>query len=78
MNEQWQIQEAKQRFSELVRCALERGPQVVTRRGEPTVVVLSVDEYDRLRPDRDDLKQYLLDGPDLSMLDLEPAVHDPR
>lgn len=50
MNGQWQIQEAKQRFSELVRCALERRPQVVTRRGDPTVVVLSVDEYDRLRP----------------------------
>jgi len=37
----WQLQEAKQRFSEVVRCALAEGPQTVTRRGEAVVVVLS-------------------------------------
>ncbi len=36
----WQLQEAKQRFSELVRRALEEGPQTVTRRGEEVVVVI--------------------------------------
>ena len=35
----WQLQEAKQKFSELVRRTLEEGPQVVTRHGEEVVVV---------------------------------------
>ena len=42
----WQLQEAKQRFSELVRCALQEGPQVVTRRGEEVVIVVGAEEFD--------------------------------
>ena len=41
----WQLQEAKQHFSELVRRALDEGPQVVTRRGEETVVVVLLREH---------------------------------
>ncbi len=40
----WQLQDAKARFSELVRAA-QRGPQTVTLRGEPAVVVLSQRQY---------------------------------
>lgn len=44
----WTLQEAKNRFSAVVEAAL-RGPaQWVTRRGKPAVVVLSVEEYQRL------------------------------
>ena len=46
---QWPIQDAKNRFSELVNAALAGEPQRVTRRGRPAVVVLAVEEYDRLR-----------------------------
>lgn len=46
---QWQLQDAKARFSELVRAAQERGPQTVTVRGEPAVVVLSQRQYRSLR-----------------------------
>ena len=45
----WQLQEAKARFSELVRAARESGPQTVTVRGEPAVVVLSQRQYRALR-----------------------------
>ena len=45
----WQLQEAKARFSELVRAARESGPQTVTVRGEPAVVVLSQQQYRALR-----------------------------
>jgi len=44
----WQVQEAKQRFSELVQRALDEGPQTVTRHGDEVVVVLSKREYLRL------------------------------
>ena len=45
---EWQLNDAKNRFSAVVDAALSGEPQWVTRRGRPAVVVLSVDEYDRL------------------------------
>ncbi|MEM7699238.1 MAG: type II toxin-antitoxin system Phd/YefM family antitoxin [Verrucomicrobiota bacterium] len=52
MEKSWQLQDAKNRFSELVETALQRGPQTVTRRGEPTVVVISVDDFEKLNPQK--------------------------
>ena len=46
---EWPLQDAKNKFSALVNAALAGEPQQVTRRGEPAVVVLAVDEYERLR-----------------------------
>ena len=45
---EWQLQEAKARFSELFRLARTRGPQRVTRHGKEAVVVIPAEEYDRL------------------------------
>ena len=67
----WQLQEAKQRFSELVRRALEEGPQTVTRHGEEVVVVVPVEDFRRMSGDKPDFKEFLMGGPDLSVLDLE-------
>ena len=67
----WQLQEAKQKFSELVRRALEDGPQVVTRHGEEVVVVVPAEEFRRLTGDKPDFKEFLMSAPDLSVLDLE-------
>ena len=44
----WQLQEAKNRLSEVVRKASEEGPQVITLRGDDAVVVVAADEYVRL------------------------------
>jgi len=44
----WQLQDAKARFSELFRLARERGPQLVTRHGRSAVVILPVEDYERL------------------------------
>jgi len=43
--EHWQLQDAKDRFSEIVNKALRDGPQVVTRHGKKTVVIMSVEQY---------------------------------
>jgi antitoxin Phd len=67
----WQLQEAKQRFSELVRRTLDEGPQVVTRHGRDVVVVLAADTYRRLTGQVPDFKTFLLAAPDLSLLDLD-------
>lgn len=45
----WQLQDAKARFSELIDNTLEKGPQVVTRRGIDTAVVVSIDEWQKLK-----------------------------
>jgi len=67
----WQVQQAKQRFSELIRRTLDEGPQVVTRHGEAVVVVVSADEYRRSQVQRADLAEFLLCGPDFDQLDLD-------
>ncbi|HZZ60416.1 MAG TPA: type II toxin-antitoxin system Phd/YefM family antitoxin [Roseiarcus sp.] len=43
----WSVQDAKNRFSEVVEAA-RRNPQTVTKYGKPAVVVIAADEYDRL------------------------------
>ncbi len=48
VQKEWQLQEAKARFSEVFRMARERGPQRVTKHGRTAVVVLPAEEYERL------------------------------
>jgi antitoxin Phd len=48
----WQLQDAKSRFSELIDDTLEKGPQVVTRRGVDTAVVVSIDEWKKLKDEK--------------------------
>ena len=45
---EWPLQDAKNKFSALVNAALAGEPQQVTRRGQPAVVVLATEEYERL------------------------------
>ena len=45
----WPLQDAKNKFSAVVDAALAGVPQRVTRRGRPAVVIVAVDEYERLR-----------------------------
>jgi len=66
----WQLQEAKQKFSEMVRRALTEGPQTVTKHGDEVVVVLAIDTYRRLVGDVPEFKVYLASGPDMDVLEL--------
>ena len=50
MKNVWQLQEAKNQFSLVVEHALTRGPQTVTRHGEPAVVVVSVADFQKSKP----------------------------
>jgi len=45
----WRLQDAKARFSEIVREAQQRGPQRVTLHGKDAVVIVGADEFDRLQ-----------------------------
>lgn len=69
----WQVQEAKQRFSELIRRTLDEGPQTVTRHGQPVVVVVPAADY--TGSSGLSFKEFLLSGPSFEDLDLtrDPA-----
>ena len=64
-SDHWQIQEAKQRFSEMIRAVATEGPQVITRHGEDVAVVVDIGEYRRLTRPVADLASILLGGPKL-------------
>jgi prevent-host-death family protein len=59
----WPLQDAKNRFSEVVQRARREGPQTVTLRGERAAIVLSAADYDALTADRPSLVDDLLAGP---------------
>lgn len=77
MNGHWQLQEAKQRFSELIRSVETDGPQFVTRHGQEVAVIIEAAEYRRLRGGAADFKSFLQSGPDFDDLEIprspEPA-----
>ncbi|APG88000.1 prevent-host-death family protein (plasmid) [Sinorhizobium americanum CCGM7] len=60
---EWQLQDAKNKFSKVVQKARQEGPQIVTVRGERTAVVLSAHDYDALCSGRPTLVDDLLGGP---------------
>lgn len=74
----WPVQDAKQRFSELIRTAHLDGPQVVTRHGEEIAVVIDIADYRRLKGETVEFKDYLRAGPALDDLDLGRPADRPR
>ncbi len=75
----WQLQRAKARFSELVRDAVQEGPQAITVRGRREAVILSADAYDRLRRPKPSLGEFLRSSPLAGVaLDLERDRSLPR
>ena len=70
MNSEWQLQEAKGNFSQLIKRAAGGDAQVVTVHGKPTAVVISAEEYARLTRRRGKLSSALL-RPDLAAEDLD-------
>lgn len=63
MNNIWQLQEAKSRFSELIDRVLTSGVQIVTRRGQKAVVILPYEEFKRLTRPTGGLAEFLLSSP---------------
>lgn len=59
----WQLQDAKNRFSEVVQKANTIGPQIVTVGGKPTAVVVSMAEFERLNGKAPSLMDHILPDP---------------
>ena len=61
MTKNWPVQDAKSRFSEFLDTTLAEGPQIVTRRGAETAVLVPIEQWRRLeRMTRPNLKELLL------------------
>ena len=58
---EWQLQDAKNRFSEVVKRAMDGSPQLVTRHGHPAVYVISAEDYTRSQSTS--IKDVLLNSP---------------
>lgn len=79
MKTAWQLQTAKNRFSEVVERALRQGPQTITRRGKETAVVLSVKDYKKLAKPKGSLVDFFRSSPLRGIdIDLERNKDIPR
>jgi len=68
----WQLQEAKARFSEVVKSSRDEGPQEITVHGKPAAVLLSKADYDRLVSKKPSFVDFLRRSPLVGIeLDLE-------
>jgi prevent-host-death family protein len=63
MSRAWQLQEAKNKFSEVVEEALTHGPQVITKRGKETVIVLSYADYRKMMLTQKKLSDFFRESP---------------
>ncbi len=61
MSRTWQVQTAKARFSEFLEASLRDGPQIVTKRGVETAVLVPIDQWRRMESiTKPNLKDLLL------------------
>jgi prevent-host-death family protein len=67
---QWQLQEAKAKLSEVVKLANQEGPQEITMRGQPTAVLISVKDFEKINAKKLSLFALLRASP-LAGIDLE-------
>jgi antitoxin Phd len=59
----WQLQEAKARLSEVIKSAAKEGPQKITVRGETTAVLISNEEYERLKHPKGSFVKFMRSSP---------------
>lgn len=72
------LADAKRRFSELIRAASSDGPQVATRQGKATTVVVDIAEHQRLMGTTIGFKEQLRAGPPFDDLELDRSGELPR
>lgn len=75
----WTLADAKAHLSEVVECALKKGPQIITRRGRKAVVVVAAEEWDRKTQRQGTLADFFAASPLRdSGLEIERTHEDPR
>jgi antitoxin Phd len=60
---EWQLQEAKNKFSEVIKLTQESGPQYITKHGLVTAIVLSIKDYQKLCGKKSNLLVFFQNSP---------------
>ena len=75
----WQLQEAKAKFSEVVNEAVQHGPQIITKQGIETVLLISINDYKKMNKKELKISQFFRNSPLNNLkLDLERSKDIPR
>jgi prevent-host-death family protein len=76
----WSVAKAKDNLSEVIRRSRTNGPQEISLHGEAAAVLLSAEDFRRLKDPRSsrDFKDWLLNGPQLDGVDLERDIRPAR
>jgi prevent-host-death family protein len=74
----WQLQEAKNKFSEVVEEAISQGPQIITRRGVEAVIVMSYADYRKLVASQKKFSEFFRQSPLTEEIDLRRDRSDVR
>jgi prevent-host-death family protein len=74
----WQVQDAKTHFSELMERASSEGPQTITRHGAERAVLLSIEDYRKLTAPQAGFKAHLLGGPKVDEFEIERDANTGR
>ena len=77
MGSTWQVQSAKQRFSEVVRAAEAGEPQFITRHGQTVAVLVDINHYREGQHPKKPFVDFLLAGPELDGLEPPARVAEP-
>jgi antitoxin Phd len=63
MKTTWALQDAKNRFSEIVNQAVSDGPQTITRRGKETAVLVSIEDFQKLTQSQGSIVSFFQNSP---------------
>jgi len=75
----WQIQDAKNKFSQVIGEAVKNGPQIVTKHGEATAVILSVQDFKKLQQNRSSITEFFQSSPLVGVeLEIDRIKDHPR
>lgn len=79
MKNTWQLQEAKAKFSEVIKEAIQHGPQVITKHGVETALLISINDYKKVNKKQSKLSQFFRNSPLVNIdLDIKRSKDIPR
>lgn len=70
----WQLQDAKNKLSNIVDIAMQGSPQCITRRGKEVVIVIGINDYKKLKKKKLGFSEFLMSGTKSDELELTRAI----
>jgi len=71
MKNTWQLQEAKAKFSKVIKEAIQHGPQVITKHGVETVLLISINDYKKINKKQSKISQFFRNSP---LVNIDPDI----